>query len=82
MKSYNTEHLHAVALTCLPYATRPYQLEPAGCRISLSGDGEYCICYDVDYCNHATGSSSLTFRFVSLVIPATVTILFTLLHSY
>ncbi|VDK65106.1 unnamed protein product [Onchocerca ochengi] len=54
MKSYNTEHIHSIALTCLPYATRIYQLEPAGCRISLAGDSEHCICYDTDYCNRAT----------------------------
>ncbi|MCP9264480.1 hypothetical protein DINM_022575 [Dirofilaria immitis] len=56
MKSYNTEHIHSIALTCLPYATRTYQLEPAGCRISLTGDSEHCICYDIDYCNRATGA--------------------------
>ncbi|OZC06809.1 hypothetical protein X798_06206 [Onchocerca flexuosa] len=81
MKSYNTEHIHSIALTCLPYATRIYQLEPAGCRISLAGDSEHCICYDTDYCNRATGSSLFSFKLISLVILiAAVTISFTLSH--
>ncbi|VDK33983.1 unnamed protein product [Gongylonema pulchrum] len=68
LKSYSTEHLHNVALTCLPYATRSYQLEPAGCHVSLSGDGEYCICYDSDYCNHVNSSLLFTFKFIPVVI--------------
>ncbi|KAK6109447.1 putative integral membrane protein [Brugia pahangi] len=81
MKSYNTEHIHTIALTCLPYATRVYQLEPAGCRISLSGDSEHCICYDNDYCNRASGLSLFNFKLVpSFILIIYVTISFTLLY--
>uniref|UniRef100_A0AAF5PSA7 Uncharacterized protein n=1 Tax=Wuchereria bancrofti TaxID=6293 RepID=A0AAF5PSA7_WUCBA len=81
MKSYNTEHIHTIALTCLPYATRVYQLEPAGCRISLSGDSEHCICYDNDYCNRANGLSIFNFKLIpSIILIIYVTISFALLY--
>ncbi|VDN56195.1 unnamed protein product [Dracunculus medinensis] len=52
LQSFKIDHNHAVAFTCLPYATRPYQLEPSGCHVSRTGDGEVCICYEHDYCNN------------------------------
>ncbi|KHN70599.1 hypothetical protein Tcan_08799 [Toxocara canis] len=66
-RSFNIEHNHEIALTCLPYATRSFQLEPAGCHISGTGDGEVCICYDKDYCNRAISSFIVHTVYVFLI---------------
>uniref|UniRef100_A0A0N5AP42 Protein sleepless n=1 Tax=Syphacia muris TaxID=451379 RepID=A0A0N5AP42_9BILA len=53
IKSFNVESNHEVAFTCLPYATRYHQTEPAGCRLSETGEEQVCICYDRNYCNRS-----------------------------
>ncbi|MFH4975353.1 hypothetical protein AB6A40_002062 [Gnathostoma spinigerum] len=50
-RTFNLEHSHQYAMTCFPYATRSFQLQPAGCHISDTAEGEVCVCYDRDYCN-------------------------------
>lgn len=59
---------------------RSYQLEPAGCHVSLSGDGEYCICYDSDYCNHVNSSLFFTFKFIPVIVTVVLILLWLSVH--